>query len=788
MLSACAETDSGAPQSKATLKNFETNLLELNGVANKTTSLNFQLSNIGDAELTYQLIDTADWLEIAPAAGSIAPEADRTVTFTATCPAAGSPPQTIVDLKTNDLARPNTNIFVSLKCVADQDVEVPDGKASLTFNVTGVPAEVHTKQDAFINVYGPDAALVDSVGQGQLVIETAGSYTIKADDITDSATNTLYKAPAEFKVIVTETAFNANSIPAVTVTYVKHTEPVIMADLNITVDGLPEGVNANVEVQDANATILATLTQSGKFTVQEAGSYKVLAHDVTHNNITYKAPAAIDVAVSQADLEQDTIAPVAVSYENPALVQNTNDNGPGSLRAVLAAIPAGATITFAPNVQTIALTSGPIALTQNVTIDGSRKVTLTGNEEHQIFTITTPIEVTLRGLTFTLAHAKTSNGGVISNEQGTLSLENSLFHDNDSEQNGGAIASKNGILNIINSTFTNNSAVLGGAIYSDSNDTKILFSTISENIASSGGGIAAANAAADTKTVQIGKSIVADNLDASDLAPDLLTSTDAQPFVSLGHNLIGNNTGAQGFTNALNNDQVGDNTTPINPILGGIASNDSAIGTMSVSLTSPAYASIPAADCVDANNLEVSTDQRGNARPTHGFCDIGAFERGADAPIGFESFDLSSAAASYGSSSFEGNQNITWNFIQARNAATAPIAGGGLNLRHHLADDEYGAVFAENIPGGIKEFSVKLRKGASGAGARQVELFINDVSHGKSQLFGSGSGADDTIHTFTVTDINVAGDFKLEIRHSTAGTSSNGRQIAVDNITWTAFP
>lgn len=790
LLSACAETDSGVPQGKPKLKNFETNILELNGIASKTTTLDFQLSNIGEADLTYLFGETADWLKIAPTEGTIAAAASKTVTFTATCPPAGSPPQTIVDLESNDPARPNTNIFVSVKCVADEEEEeeeVPEGKANLTFKVTGVPAEIHSKINSFISVYGPDNALVGSVAEDKLVIEAEGSYTIKADDITDSQTDTLYKAPAEFKVVVTEADFKANSIPVVTVTYEKQEEPVIMADLNITVDGLPDGVNANIEILDNTSAIVATLTASGKYTVRDAGTYKVVPHDVTHNGTLYKASPAIDVTVSQDDLEQDTIAPITVSYENPTLVKNTNDNGPGSLRQVLAAAPAGATITFAPSVQTIALTSGSIELTKNVTIDGGRKVTLTGNEQNQIITIKTPIEVTIRGLTFTLADSKTSNGGAISNEKGTLHIADSLFDENDSSQNGGAIASKDGVLTVINSTFTNNSAVLGGAIYSDSNDTKILFSTISVNIATSGGGIAATNTTANTKAVQIGKSIVADNMDTNN-SPDLFTTTDAQPFVSLGYNFIGDKSGALGFTDATNHDQVGDDIDPIDPLLGGIATNDSTIGTMSVGPRSPAYAQIPTAACVDAAGQPLTTDQRGKDRPTYGFCDIGAFERGANAPGGFESFETSTAGTSYGSGSFNGHNNITWNFIQARNAATAPIADAGINIRHDLGSDTYGAVFAENIPGGIKDFSVKLRKGASGAGTRQVELFINDVSHGKSQLFGSGSTADATIHTFTVTNINVSGNFKLEIRHITPGTATNGRNIAVDNISWTAFP
>ncbi len=62
---------------------------------------------------------------------------------------------------------------------------------------------------------------------------------------------------------------------------------------------------------------------------------------------------------------------------------------------------------------------------------------------------------------------------------------------------------------------------------------------------------------------------------------------------------------------------------------------------------------------------------------------------------------------------------------------------------------------------------------------------VNGVSKGVSQTFGSVSGADATVHTFTVNDINVLGDVVIEIRHITGGTSN--RQLVLDNISWTGF-
>ncbi len=785
LLPACAESDSDPRQSAAKLQDFD-NLLNIRGTAGKDATKDFTLENVGLSNLIFSLTPDADWLTVAPASGTIEPDKSQSVTFTATCPAAGEPPQTVVDIKTNDPDKASVNLYVSLKCnpAEEEEEEIPEGKASLTFEVTGVPPSVHGALTGFINVYKPDGSLAGVIPQGKLTIDEPGTYKVKAEDIIDG--ETLYEAPPEFSVEVTQADFDANSIPPVTVAYTKVEQPVFSADLEITIEGLPEGVNAHVDVLDPAAEVISTLTATRTIKVREAGTYKVQPHDVTHNGTVYQASDAVDVVVTQETLEENTLAPVTVLYDNPAQVKTEADNGPGSLRAILGTVPADSTITFAPGVENIVLTS-TIELTQNVTIDGGRNVTIDGNDAHQIFTIATPIEVTLRGLTLTHGASVTSNGGAISNVSGTLHIENCLFDENETERNGGAIATQDGVLTVTNTTFNNNSADLGGAIFSQDNDTTLAHVTISNNIATLAGGIAATNEPGNTSAVRIRNSIIADNLDISGVT-DIYTDMGAQPYVSLGYNLIGNGFGAEGFIHDANNDQVGDETNPIDPLLGGLASNDSTIGTMSIGLTSPAYAQIPAEACLDAGGQPLTTDQRGTARPTYELCDIGAFERGSDAPYNIESFDLSPLSTTYVSGSFEGNNGITWNYAQARNAASAPIAGAGLIIRHHLASDEYGFVAAENIPGGIKDFSVKVRKGASGAGARQVELFVNGISYGTSQLFGSGSTADPTIHTFTVTDINVAGDFKLEIRHITPGTSSNGRQITIDHITWTSYP
>ena len=80
------------------------------------------------------------------------------------------------------------------------------------------------------------------------------------------------------------------------------------------------------------------------------------------------------------------------------------------------------------------------------------------------------------------------------------------------------------------------------------------------------------------------------------------------------------------------------------------------------------------------------------------------------------------------------------------------------------------------ISGGIGNFSVKLYKGFTGSGNRQVELFINGVSKGTSDTFD-----DYDEHIFSVTGLNISGNIIIELRNVAS------KQVIIDDITWTAY-
>lgn len=144
---------------------------------------------------------------------------------------------------------------------------------------------------------------------------------------------------------------------------------------------------------------------------------------------------------------------------------------------------------------------------------------------------------------------------------------------------------------------------------------------------------------------------------------------------------------------------------------------------------------------------------------------------------GLETFTNSNATASYTNNNFVGDNGVTWTYVASRDengdANASGINGKALMLRRST---EPSSVTSSSVAGGVGDFTVKLYKGFTGAGNRQVELFVNGVSRGTSTPFDDFSE-----NIFTVTGINQPGNVTIELRNITT------RQVIVDDISWTAY-
>ncbi|MDA3942984.1 MAG: DUF5689 domain-containing protein [Bacteroidetes bacterium] len=142
-----------------------------------------------------------------------------------------------------------------------------------------------------------------------------------------------------------------------------------------------------------------------------------------------------------------------------------------------------------------------------------------------------------------------------------------------------------------------------------------------------------------------------------------------------------------------------------------------------------------------------------------------------------EDFTNSNATGSYADNTFTGNYGIDWTYIASRDG-NGDANNSGINLPALMLRQasSNSSITSETISGGIGSFSVKLYKGFTGGGDRQVELFINGISQGTSTPFD-----DYDEHIFEVNDINIGGDFTIQITNITA------KQVIIDDITWTSF-
>lgn len=221
-----------------------------------------------------------------------------------------------------------------------------------------------------------------------------------------------------------------------------------------------------------------------------------------------------------------------------------------------------------------------------------------------------------------------SNGGAISNEGGTVKIDQCYFYRNLADGlgtvRGAGVYQRTGTLNITNSTFEENSAGEGAGVFIENGTAVITNCTFYNN---DNGGIDAelGNVRLTNCTIAFssGSSGISNNGATFSLKNTIVSNNlfDASgTFLDLGHNIISNTFGSNGFTNATS-------LPDVDPLLESYFNDGGSTSVITLNSNSEAINN-------GVNESDVpKTDQRGYLRDNQP--DIGAYESRAGIPVNF---------------------------------------------------------------------------------------------------------------------------------------------------------
>lgn len=269
------------------------------------------------------------------------------------------------------------------------------------------------------------------------------------------------------------------------------------------------------------------------------------------------------------------------------------------------------------------------------TVDGQ------GTSGIRPFEIGADTDVTMNQITITGGNVIDSGGGMLN--QGTLTLNESTVSGNQSQQFGGGIYNNSGTLTVNNSTISGNDAVNdGGGLYNNLGSATFVNSTISGNSAQGTGGVGGGGG-----MFSVGATLALQSTTiASNSAP---AGSGVYGFlfgsIDISNSILANSTGVGADCDLGGGASVTDGgynlvETPgtcaasligtgdifgQDPLLGPLADNGGSTQTHALLAGSPA---------IDAGNTNLTTDQRGIARPQGAADDIGAYESAATVDFG----------------------------------------------------------------------------------------------------------------------------------------------------------
>ncbi len=505
------------------------------------------------------------------------------------------------------------------------------------------------------------------------------------------------------------------------------------------------------------------------------------------------------------DVNNNRVLMYGTSCSSAITVTNNADSGAGSLRQAIADVCAGGTITFNNN-YTITLTSGQLAVTKALTIDGGANAIVLDGNAYASRVINATAAITLSNLTIQNGGGVATGGGLYAGAPATIT--NVSFLNNKVTFQGGGVY-LNDVATIDGSTFSGNqvtvwnNTAMGGAIRTAANVT-IANSTFTNNSSANYAGaitdeplapasvLTISNSAFSGNTALVGGALtVWDTLDVSNstfsgnTATSSPTSGGAMALVGvanltnvtisgstgsgiqgaatidMSNSIIANSSGPDcsvTLTTNVNNLIKDSTCSPAvsgDPLLGALGNNG---GT-----TTQTMALLPGSPAINAGNAPACAellggdfDQRGKSRV--GTCDIGAFES--------QGFTLGSLTGTPQSATISTAFGTALGLTVTANNAGEPVNGGKVTF---------------TPPGAGASAVITTSPATIAGGTVSVSATANGTAGGPYNVVASAAGATSVnfalTNTTTVTfngNGSDGGSMSPQTASSTTALTSNG--------------
>ncbi len=170
-------------------------------------------------------------------------------------------------------------------------------------------------------------------------------------------------------------------------------------------------------------------------------------------------------------------------WNGKTTIWNGIDGPKKSIKNAIETVKAGGTVKIAKGTYR----ENKMTITKNIIIQGENQQNTIIDAQYldRIFTVPAGVQVKINNLKF--INGQSSSGGAVLNK-GSLTLTNCIFSNNKVPYFGGAICNINSSLIIKSCSFIDNTAQAAGAISNTFGNVVVINSTLSNNIANSGGG------------------------------------------------------------------------------------------------------------------------------------------------------------------------------------------------------------------------------------------------------------------------------------------------------------